>query len=307
MQIDAGMPATLIVGNQELGCFVKEVSGESIREADGSSIFSRIDEVIVAPWRSPYGTEIEEIDALKGVLDEEGACPEVCEALSEMRRKAEVKEVGGENAHETGGLEHAGGSDPACSVDGGDDSSENLVFVFTYYTPLGFSFCEVKARSRAEADELFWKDHHRDTCSITTVELLDPERQGDHRSDNRSRSRCHRPGKRSRDKLCPIPASPCKEDESVGDSGRHSSGEDVLDHGRVYRASHRIENDLVLFAGEPYEVKVSKLFKHAYLVRGALNVEILHPGDYVPLLSGMASDSDEVGDQVCGDRFHAPS
>lgn len=188
-----------------------------------------------------------------------------------------------------------------------DDAPGDRTFEFSYYTPLGFSFCEVRARSRDEADELFWRDHHRDTCSITTVRLLDPERQGDHGSDDRSRSRRHRPGKRARDKLGPVPAPPCEEDESVGDLGRHSSGEDVLDPRRVNRIPHRIENDLVLFAGKPNEVKVSKLFKHAYLVRGALNVEILHPGDYVPLLSGMASDSDEVGDQVCGDRFHAPS
>ena len=85
MRIDAGMPVTLIVGNQELGCFVKEVSGESVREADGSRIFSRIDEAVVIPWRSPYGTEAESLEALERVLDNAGASPE---ALEDMRCKA---------------------------------------------------------------------------------------------------------------------------------------------------------------------------------------------------------------------------
>lgn len=70
MRIDAGMPATLIVGNQELGCFVKKVQGESVCEVDGTRIFNRIDEVVVIPWRSPYASEAESLEALKGVIGE---------------------------------------------------------------------------------------------------------------------------------------------------------------------------------------------------------------------------------------------
>lgn len=88
MRIDAGMPVTLIVGNQEIGCFVKGVSGDSVRLEDGSRVFSRIDEVVVIPWRSPYGTEAESLDALERVLDNAGASPEFYEALEDMRRKA---------------------------------------------------------------------------------------------------------------------------------------------------------------------------------------------------------------------------
>lgn len=70
MRIDEGMPATLIVGNQELGCFVKEVHGESVHEADGARNFSRIDEIAVVPWRSPYASEAESLEALKSVIGE---------------------------------------------------------------------------------------------------------------------------------------------------------------------------------------------------------------------------------------------
>lgn len=73
MRIDDGMPATLIVGNQELGCFIKEVHGESVREIDGTRIFNRIDEVVVIPWRSPYASEAESLEALKGVFGEAAA------------------------------------------------------------------------------------------------------------------------------------------------------------------------------------------------------------------------------------------
>lgn len=70
MRIDEGMPATLIVGNQELGCFVKKVQGEFVNEFDGTRIFNRIDEVVVIPWRSPYASEAESLEALKGVIGE---------------------------------------------------------------------------------------------------------------------------------------------------------------------------------------------------------------------------------------------
>ena len=70
MRIDEGMPATLIVGNQELGCFVKHVDGDSIGELDGTRIFSRIDEVVVIPWRSPYASEEESPEALRSVIGE---------------------------------------------------------------------------------------------------------------------------------------------------------------------------------------------------------------------------------------------
>ncbi len=70
MRLDEGMPATLVVGNQELGCFVKEVQGESVCEADGTRVFFRIDEIAVIPWRSPYESEAESLEALKGVIGE---------------------------------------------------------------------------------------------------------------------------------------------------------------------------------------------------------------------------------------------
>lgn len=70
MRIDDGMFATLIVGNQELGCFIKEVHGEYVREIEGSRIFSRIDEIAIIPWRSPYASEAESLEALKGVIGE---------------------------------------------------------------------------------------------------------------------------------------------------------------------------------------------------------------------------------------------
>lgn len=69
MRIDEGMPATLVVGSQELGCFVKEVRGEYVFGADGTRIFSRIGEVVVVPWRSPYETEEEKLDAVKQIID----------------------------------------------------------------------------------------------------------------------------------------------------------------------------------------------------------------------------------------------
>lgn len=88
MRIDAGMPVTLIVGNKELGCFVKEVRGESVREVEGSPVFSRIDEIVIAPWRSPYETEDESLDALERFLGKAGAAPEFYETLEDMRSKA---------------------------------------------------------------------------------------------------------------------------------------------------------------------------------------------------------------------------
>lgn len=87
MRIDAGMPVNLTVGNQELGCFIKEVRGESVREAGGSPAFSRIDEIVIVPWRSPYETEAESLDALELILDKAGAAPEFYEALEGMRSK----------------------------------------------------------------------------------------------------------------------------------------------------------------------------------------------------------------------------
>lgn len=87
MRIDEGMPATLIVGNQELGCFVKKVQGEFVNEFDGTLVFSRIDEIVIVPWRSPYETEAESLDALELILDKAGAAPEFYEALEGMRSK----------------------------------------------------------------------------------------------------------------------------------------------------------------------------------------------------------------------------
>ena len=88
MKIDSGMPATLIVGNQELGCFVKEVMGEWVCEADGSRIYSRIDEVAVVPWRSPYGTEAELSDAFDRAFDHFKRSYEPQEVIGDSRSKA---------------------------------------------------------------------------------------------------------------------------------------------------------------------------------------------------------------------------
>lgn len=98
MRLDEGMPATLVVGNQELGCFVKNVQGESVREAGGARIFSRIDEVVVVPWRSPFATESESLDAIERILDKTGASREFYESLDEMRRGAESARGCGEAA-----------------------------------------------------------------------------------------------------------------------------------------------------------------------------------------------------------------
>lgn len=76
MRIDEGMPATLVVGSQELGCFVKKVDGEYVFGADGTRVFTRVDEAVVVPWRSPYETEEESLEAVKAIIGEGSALPE---------------------------------------------------------------------------------------------------------------------------------------------------------------------------------------------------------------------------------------
>lgn len=72
MRIDEGMPATLIVGNQELGCFVSSVIGDSLCWDGGARVYGRIESVTVVPWRSPYDSPEEELDAIEGMIDGEG-------------------------------------------------------------------------------------------------------------------------------------------------------------------------------------------------------------------------------------------
>lgn len=68
-RIDVGMPATLVVGNREMGCFIVDIDGERMRFG-GAEEYSRIDRVAVIPWRSPYESEEEEMEALRGILDD---------------------------------------------------------------------------------------------------------------------------------------------------------------------------------------------------------------------------------------------
>lgn len=91
MKIDSGMPATLIVGNQELGCFVKEVQGECVCEADGSRIYSRIDEVAVVPRRSLYGTEAGLSSALDRAFGHFKRTYEPQEAIGDSHCKADKR------------------------------------------------------------------------------------------------------------------------------------------------------------------------------------------------------------------------
>ena len=53
------------------GPVIVGIDGERMR-LGGAEGYSRIDRVAVIPWRSPYESEEEEMEALSGLLDESG-------------------------------------------------------------------------------------------------------------------------------------------------------------------------------------------------------------------------------------------
>lgn len=174
---------------------------------------------------------------------------------------------------------------------------------YFYETPLGFSFGDVVAGSREEADREFWSRHHRDTCSVISVSVA-REPEGAERAEDRADGRGERPGGGAREELGPVPAAPGEGPEGDWHVNLPLRADPVDDDPGLLLVNKRVERDVLLFAGEGDEVKVTKLAKHCYLVRGARDVLSLHPGDEVSALARVSPDPKEEGEQVCGDGLH---
>lgn len=86
---------------------------------------------------------------------------------------------------------------------------------YFYETPMGFSFGDVVAESREEADRGFWSRHHRDTCRVVSVSVA-REPEGEERAEDGSDGRGERPGSGAREELGPVPAAPGEGDERRG-------------------------------------------------------------------------------------------
>lgn len=174
---------------------------------------------------------------------------------------------------------------------------------YFYETPLGMSFEDVVAESKEASDREFWSRHHRDTCSVLMTSVS-REPEGEDRAEGGADGRGDRPGGGAREELGPVPASPGEGPEG----GWHVDflfGPCVKSTGPWSDVDDKwVEYQVLLLVGKRDEVKVTKLAKHAQLVRGCDKVVRLEPGHEVAVLSRVLSDSPEEGEQVCGDGLH---
>lgn len=156
-----------------------------------------------------------------------------------------------------------------------------------YHTPLGFKLVRFQAESMDEA-----KCFAESRCQFGIVELVWVRQSG-------SEVVRYERAKERRDE------PPCPSEDRL-DPGVVSPGE----HHEVSRELHvapvpvAVGKAHVLVIGQPDEVKLLHLSKHACLVRGDFDVERLGSLDEVAGLSGVPSDSQEVPEQVCGDGVH---
>ena len=174
-------------------------------------------------------------------------------------------------------------------------------YTYRYETPLGTFFEDFSAETDEAADREFWSRHpSRDVCCVLSVSVT-REPEGEERSEDRADGRGERPSGGSRGQLGPVPAPACERDERRGDGDAPLRAYPVDGDPGLLLVNKRVEHHVLLLIGETYEVKVTKLSKHCYLIRDVGDVLALHPGDEVSALARVPADSQEVDEQVRGD------
>lgn len=156
-----------------------------------------------------------------------------------------------------------------------------------YHTPLGFKIIRFQAEGMDEA-----RCVAESSCRFGIAELVWLRRSGaEVVCDEGAEERGDEP--------------PCPAEDRL-DPGIVAPGE----HHEVLRESHdtaapvTVGKAHVLIIGQPDEVKLLHLSKHACLVRGVFDVERLGSLGEVPGLAGVPADSREVPEEVCGDGIH---
>lgn len=161
------------------------------------------------------------------------------------------------------------------------------LFRAMYNTPLGFKFSDFEAGGMGEA-----MDVARGRAVFGLVEVMWVRGLGgDGGRDERAEERGGEPPRPAEDGLDPgvVPAREQHERRGHGDRAGFPT---------FVREGH------LLLVGQPHQVKVLHLGKHACLVRGDFDVERLRTTEEVSAFAGMLADPQEVPEQVGGDGLH---
>lgn len=148
-----------------------------------------------------------------------------------------------------------------------------------------------------------WADAHW-PCDVLSVSGPLPEAERDERADHRAERGCEEPERGGEEQLRPYVPAPGEDDEGVRDANPVLGTGPVNDEAGGDLLGQGIEHNLILLAGDPDEVKVKKLTKHAFLVHCTGEVRALKPLLHVTGFSRVLPDPEEVREQVGGDGVH---